>query len=372
MEPVLFIWFAFAFVLGAAVGSGLNVCIVRLPYEKSILWPNSHCGKCFQPVCWYDNLPLVSYWVLRGRCRTCKTPFSMRYFLIELFTGIVFAVLFYLDIVANVLDVRAIYRERGNIAFGVIPIEAWIFWGAHTVLVSLLIVTTCTDLEHMEIPLPVTVTGTLIGLVLSVCFPWPWPSTMQDVAAAQRAGIWPAAGLQVWPLWRPDQLPAWLAPGTWQLGLANSLAGITASLLVLRGIRFLFGLGRGIEGMGLGDADLMMMAGAFLGWQPIVIAFFVSVFPALLLGLGYMIFRGSQALPFGPPLALGILLALFGWRWISTPFQSVFFDKLMLGVMVGAGIVFMLIGSFVCRLLFGRRPAEESVPPANGGGEIKP
>src|SRR5438093_1560102 len=119
MEPVLIIWFGFVFVLGAAVGSGLNVCIVRLPYEKSLLWPSSRCGNCFQPVRWYDNLPLVSYWVLRGRCRSCKTPFSMRYFFIELFTALVFVLLFYLDVIANVLDVPAIRRQGWSIAFGV-------------------------------------------------------------------------------------------------------------------------------------------------------------------------------------------------------------------------------------------------------------
>jgi leader peptidase (prepilin peptidase)/N-methyltransferase len=114
--------------------------------------------------------------------------------------------------------------------------------------------------------------------------------------------------------------------------------------------------------MGLGDADLMMMAGAFLGWQPVAIAFFVSVFPALILGLGYMIFRGTQALPFGPPLALGILITLFCWRWVGPPFQFLFYDKTMLMIMGGAGAVFLLLGAVICRLLFGRGPAEEEVP----------
>src|SRR4051812_44211861 len=111
MEPVFFIWVGFAFVLGAAVGSWLNVCIYRIPYEKSLLWPGSHCGHCFQPVRWYDNIPLVSYWVLRGRCRVCKTPFSIRYFLIELLTGLVFAGLFYLDVGLNVHGIRRFQQQ---------------------------------------------------------------------------------------------------------------------------------------------------------------------------------------------------------------------------------------------------------------------
>src|SRR5262249_61764756 len=104
-------------------------------------------------------------------------------------------------------------------------------------------------------------------------------------------------------LWRPDDLPEWLRPGSWRLGLASGLAGVLAGMLLLRGVRFLFGLGRGVEGLGVGDADLMMMAGAFLGWQPVLIAFFVSVFPALFFGVVQLVRKGDQALPFGPSLA---------------------------------------------------------------------
>ena len=111
-------------------------------------------------------------------------------------------------------------------------------------------------------------------------------------------------------LWSPS-----LGPGTWQLGLATGLAGVLAGIIILRGVRFLFGVGRGMEGLGLGDADLMMMAGAFIGWQPVLIAFFVSVFPALVLGVGWIMVRGNQELPFGPSLALGTLMTLFGW-WL--------------------------------------------------------
>src|SRR5262249_10820961 len=148
----------------------------------------------------------------------------------------------------------------------------------------------------------------------------------------------PQQGFQPWPLWRPDRLPGWLAPGTWRLGLANGLAGVLAGMVLLRAVRFLFTLGRGIEGLGAGDADLMMMAGAFLGWQPILVAFFVSVGPALVLGLGQLVFRGSQMMPFGPSLALGVLLTLYGWRWIGPYIQPLFFDAttlVLLGITGG-------------------------------------
>src|SRR5436305_11588297 len=103
MAIFLYIWFALIFILGAIVGSFLNVCIHRLPFEKSIFWPlGSRCGNCFQPIRWYDNLPLISYWLLRGRCRLCGASFSARYFLIELLTGLGFVGLFYVEIILNV------------------------------------------------------------------------------------------------------------------------------------------------------------------------------------------------------------------------------------------------------------------------------
>lgn len=358
MVPLLIVWYVFTFILGAIVGSWLNVCIGRIPYEKSVLWPSSRCGKCFRPVRWYDNIPLFSYWILRGRCRTCGATFSSRYFWIEFFTGLAFVGLFHLEIISNIQNLRAFNPKEGELIleWGIIPLNAWFFWIGHALLVSFLIVTTFTDLEHMEIPLSVTVTGTIVGLTLSACFPWPWPSTMNDVMAARRGNLMDQVGVlgwQPWPLWRPDELPSWLAPGTWQLGLATGLAGVLAGMMVLRGVRFLFGVGRGQEGLGLGDADLMMMAGAFIGWQPILIAFFVSVFPALLLGIGYMIARGDQQMPFGPSLALGVLLTLFGWGMIGPHFQMLFFDKTLLIVMTVAGAVFLLVISFLLRLMRG-------------------
>src|SRR5581483_12454833 len=101
---MLWVTLALVFIIGTVVGSGINVCVVRLPYEKSLVWPGSHCGRCFQPVRWYDNVPLISYLALRGRCRSCGAPFSMRYFLVELLTGCLFVGLFYLEVVHNVLN----------------------------------------------------------------------------------------------------------------------------------------------------------------------------------------------------------------------------------------------------------------------------
>src|SRR6516162_4906235 len=76
------------FVFGAMVGSFANVCILRIPAEESIVFPRSRCPKCKQPVRWYDNIPLISWILLRGRCRSCESPISFRYFVVELLTAI--------------------------------------------------------------------------------------------------------------------------------------------------------------------------------------------------------------------------------------------------------------------------------------------
>jgi leader peptidase (prepilin peptidase)/N-methyltransferase len=372
MVNLFFVWVGFAFALGAAVGSWLNVCIYRIPYEKSLLWPGSHCGHCFQRVRWYDNIPLISYWVLRGRCRTCKTPFSIRYFLIELFTGLVVAGLFYLDVGVNVFRIRLFENQKWLIEHGWVPVQAWLFWLGHVVFVSFLIAASFIDLDHMEIPLPITVTGTLAGLVFATLMPWPWPNTYHPPpAAAVRAGLvlnlLPDLGFQPWPLWRPDELPTWMPPGSWQLGLATGLAGVLAGVVLVRAVRFLFSLGRGVEGLGLGDADLMMMAGAFLGWQATLLAFFVSVFPGLVIGLAQIVLRGGQAIPFGPSLALGIVLTLYGWRWIGPQVQVLFFDRFMMLLLGGTGAVLLLVVSLMLRLLFGAPPPEDDERPAAQG-----
>jgi leader peptidase (prepilin peptidase)/N-methyltransferase len=290
LEILLF----FLFVLGTIVGSLLNVCIYRLPLEKSILWPGSRCGGCVQPIRWYDNIPLISYLWLRGRCRSCGATFSMRYFWVELFTGLAFVGLFYLEIVANVHNIDALRFQKNHIQNHVLPSPvAMALFGYHALLVCLLIVASVCDLDHHEIPLSLTVTGAILGLIGAVLLAWPWPYTPALAVARIPPGRewWevnpdagPKMGVFPWPFWGP--LPSWFEPGgNWQTGLATGLIGLTVGTVMLRVVRFLFGKGLGVEALGLGDADLMMMAGSFLGWQPVVIAFLVASFPALFFAL---------------------------------------------------------------------------------------
>lgn len=354
------VWLILVFLLGAAIGSYLNVCIYRIPFEKSVLWPGSHCGSCFQPIRWFDKFPLISYWILLGRCRTCGVRFSPRYFFIELLTGSGFAGLFYLEVILNVHQLPILKQEQFAIEFGMIPKEGWMIWLYHVILFCFLLVASFIDIDHLEIPLSVTITGTVVGLVGGAIF-WPWLPTEPGLAnPLVRGPLLPLPmarefqpGLYLWPLW--TSLPAWLPPRSMLTGLATGLAGVLAGMLVLRGISFLFAMGRGREGIGLGDADLMMMVGAFVGWQPVIVAFFVAVLPGLIFGIIQLAIRGDKPFPYGPSLAVGSLATLLGWHWILQrfPLQLLFFDGTLLLMLTGAGAVFMFLASFAIRLLRG-------------------
>jgi leader peptidase (prepilin peptidase)/N-methyltransferase len=149
-----------------------------------------------------------------------------------------------------------------------------------------------------------------------------------------------------------------------QLGLLNGVLGALAGSLVARLIRFLFGTGFGKEALGLGDADLLMMAGAFLGWQIAVLALFVGALSALALKILAILFvdapaapeegkpaADSHELPFGPGLAIGIAVTWLSWPWLGPQVQFVFFDV----VTFGLAAFIMCVGLLAAGLLL-RRP----------------
>jgi leader peptidase (prepilin peptidase)/N-methyltransferase len=225
------------------------------------------------------------------------------------------------------------------------------------------------DLEHREIPLGITLPGTVLGLLGAALFPWPWPAQTTGMPMHipwSQIGKNPEIGLYPWPVWGP--LPAWLPPGSWQLGLATGVCGALVGTLMLRVIRYLFGLGMGIEALGLGDADLMMMAGAFVGWQPVVVAFFVGVFVGLFFGIAQVLFTGDNALAFGPALAIGIVVTLLGWYWIGPAVQALFFNDFLLMALGGVSCVLMLVCSYGLRIFRLVRDPEEPGEPAPTDG----
>jgi len=262
--PLLFV--VLAFVLGLVVGSFLNVCILRIPAGESIVRPASHCPKCGKPIAPYDNIPVVSWLVLRGRCRNCKAPISPLYPLVEFLTGALF--------VACLL------------AFGLSPAA-----GKWATFCAVLVVLAVTDLRERILPDRVNLAGGVLGLAWSAAVP------VRDGTA----------------LWLSHQMFAFPPPGR-ALSVCDALLGAATGA----GILWLFAEGyfrlRGHEGMGLGDVKMMGMAGTFLGVKAVLLTIMAGAVLGSIIGAAFMLFqrKGSDyELPFGLFLALGGLLAVF-------------------------------------------------------------
>jgi leader peptidase (prepilin peptidase)/N-methyltransferase len=385
----LIVWCCFALILGLVVGSFLNVLIARLPYEKSILWPGSHCLHCYQPIRRWDNVPVLGYLRLRGRCRFCGAAFSSRYLWVELGTGCAFLLLFVLEVLVNWYDIPQL---RVDLRHGVSALPPWPALASffyHSVLISALIAAAVIDAEHRIIPPLIPYSGLVVGVIGGMCMPWPWPQPPEVIQRLpenipwifpEMWGLIPL-GVQPWPLWGP--LPEWAPAGSWRLGLLNSLVGAFAGSLTVRLIRWLFSAGFGREALGLGDADLLMMAGAFLGWQIAVLSLFVGSITALVMFVVVLLFAParsdravsaakpadnqpldsqslpsrfpSREIPFGPGLALGVVLTWLAWPWLGPRVQFVFFDAVIFGL--AAFIICM--GMLAAGLLL-RRPTMDS------------
>ena len=232
---------AFLFLLGLCVGSFLNVCIHRLPTGLSIVRPASHCMACQAPIAWYDNIPVASYFVLGGRCRRCGEPFSARYMVVELATGLIFA------------GYWAAYFKTGlrpEAAHGGV-------YAVHMVLAAALLVSGVIDLERKEIYTSVT----NFALVVAVAGSFLWPEV-------QKAGAYDHA-LAPWVDW--ERADAALR------ALVGAAVGAGLIVLVRAGGTAAFGR----EAMGIGDAYLMAAVGAALGWEATVLVFFIAPFVAL-------------------------------------------------------------------------------------------
>jgi leader peptidase (prepilin peptidase) / N-methyltransferase len=131
----------------------------------------------------------------------------------------------------------------------------------------------------------------------------------------------------------------------------TGLTGAAVGMAMIRAVKFLFEKGLGKEALGLGDADLMMMAGAFLGWQPVVAAFFVGAMVSIPLGLVFRLVKKEQAFPFGPGLALGVFITWMWWPWLGPRLRVFFFDEVIVLVavfLIGGG---MFVGSIVLRFM---------------------
>jgi leader peptidase (prepilin peptidase) / N-methyltransferase len=265
-----------AFLYGLVIGSFLNVCIYRLPRDLSVVKPRSFCPGCEKPIAWYDNIPVLSFFLLGRKCRHCGASISFRYPLVELLTGL----LFFLIVLA--LGPTAV-------AFKL------------SVLCALLVGLTFTDLDALILPDELTLGGTVVGFLFA------WFVPVDDLVARLALSI---AGYHPSPHWA---------------SVAESVAGavLPAGFLGLGG--WLFEKIRHKEGLGLGDVKMMAMVGAFLGLRAALLTLVVGSIAGSVVGLIYIYATKKDAstyeLPFGAFLGFaGIVVALTGapvihWYW---------------------------------------------------------
>lgn len=351
--------FLMLFLLGSVVGSFLNVCIVRLPQGRSLIRPGSHCEHCRKPIRMEDNLPLVSYWLLRGRCRACGAPFSIRYFWVELLTGLFFVFTYYLEVARNIhhFEIWQWYNDDyGYALMQIVDPRQWLVFSTHAVLGCFLIVATMCIREQGWVPKRVTVAGTFLGLLVAVLFPWPWPepsspalvaSSMSKFAWTRGSQVfsgrlhgeatpgnqpwwWAEAprhqGLYSWPVWGP--LPSWLPPASWRLGLATGVAGILVGAALAAVVRLLFNLGAGAAALGKGEINLLMIAGAFLGWQPVVTAGLLALIPGLAAATLQWTVKKRPRVSYALWLTLTLMPVWLSWYWIGPRLQPLFFNSI--------------------------------------------
>jgi len=260
----------FVFIFGTLIGSFLNVCIYRLPKDMSIVKPFSFCPHCKTPVKWFDNIPLISYLLLGGKCRKCSGKISLRYPIVELITALLFLVLY--------------------IKFGfTFTFFKYVFFFA------LIIVVSAIDIDYHAIPAYLCFIGVIAGLIFDLGL----------TIKVLRDGSINLASLPILKALRN------LIFGLGFTYLFKFFGDIFISLYLA------FRKKESIEGeresLGLGDVDFMGMVGIFLGMKSVVVVFFLAPFFALLYSFFALIFKKSHLIPYLPYLSLAVITVFF-WQ----------------------------------------------------------
>ena len=286
----------FAFLLGLLFGSFLNVCISRVPKGESIISPGSHCPQCGSPIRWYDNIPLLSWLILRGRCRNCHKSIPLTYPAVELAVALWFA-----------LQAKQITMTPSS----TIQIPEIV---SIAILGFLLIGLTVIDWQTLTLPDAFTLTGIAIALFI-VCTQAIFLGPTEDQVLLTKHSLHLTS-----PGGVTDHGNVFLT-GPESL-IFGRIAAILGAALVLLIVRWLYKALRHREGMGMGDVKLLAMIAAFLGFWPSILALFIGVLIASLYGV-ILLLRGkaqrTTKLAFGSFLAIGGLVsAQYGDRIINT------------------------------------------------------
>jgi leader peptidase (prepilin peptidase)/N-methyltransferase len=242
------------FVLGACIGSFLNVVVYRIPADISLVHPPSRCPHCFHPLGKTENVPVLGWLWLRGRCRWCKTPISSRYPLIEAITGLMFLAVFW------------------QFGYSSLTLGYWAF-------LSWLLSLSLIDFDTMTLPSSLTKSGLIVGLAFQVGIGWQEKATV-GISQQLMFGI---AGMVL---------------GIWSI----ETIAVVGSLILKQ------------QAMGDADGKLMAMIGAWIGWKLVLLSSFLACGIGAIFGLGAIglgILDRKQPIPFGPFLALGGVLSLF-------------------------------------------------------------
>ncbi len=280
---LIYTWLMLIFLLGLTVGSALNVLIYRLPLGKSVIWPSSRCGYCLTPIRWHDNLPILGYLLVLGRCRHCRQAISWRYPLVELLCGLGWAAGFVVEVMLNAQHFPIVTSLRVFIwDYGAVPLPLWAIVLSDGLAVTLLLLAFFCWWDRRPVPLPVVAVIWAIVVGLNVLFPWPAPNVPVEVILQSRTHPQvPLPGLQLASVWHP--MPKNAIEGEPWVGLLGAVAGSCAGWCIFR-------LLRGIGGpLSLGEAALWIWAGALLGWQGVLLLW---------------------------PI---VMLLLAGWAWLMTP-----------------------------------------------------
>ncbi|MGI9073222.1 MAG: prepilin peptidase [Bryobacteraceae bacterium] len=248
-----------AVIFGLMFGSFLNVCIYRIPRDLSVVAPRSFCPECGERIAWHDNVPLLSYAVLRGHCRACGKRIGSRYPIVELSTAILFTAV--------------------AIRYG------WTVSALKWALFEAVVITLFwTDIEERILPDELTLGGALIGLMLALLVRVP----------GELAGLFLPGPKMVWQsLFNAGVGATVLAGPIWMLG-------------------FIYARVRGREGLGLGDVKLLVLLGVFLGLENGLLALLIGVLSGSVIGIAYIWLTRKKAstyeLPFGSFLCAGAAL----------------------------------------------------------------
>jgi leader peptidase (prepilin peptidase)/N-methyltransferase len=246
------------FVYGSCLGSFMNVCIWRMPRNESVISSASHCTSCGESIKWYDNLPVISYLLLRGRCRHCKSPYSPRYLIVEVITGIIFAA---------ILLKCAIVRQEPAVIIN------------YCTMTLFALAAGWIDCRHRLIPDKLSFSALLIGIASAAVFPRIWGTQIHYLAPLLAAG-------------------------------AALLSGAILLIFTTVGNRI-----TGKEVMGLGDVKYIMATAALLGLPGALFVLFAASFFGFVAGVWFA-FREKSSLhsatiPFAPYLGVGAMIWIF-------------------------------------------------------------